>query len=365
MNSLQKLNLNYNPFRDITPSMESNTLLWAEMEEVKTKIEKSYTESIKNNSKQLVLNWGPYGGGKTFSAYYFIKNNNNLSDLTQIYLRCPKDGSKSTDEFFKSIIDYISFDKIHLQIKSLISEYGEQKLMEMLIPKTSHEYAKAICLIGSSNDDIVELMNRFLYVGLTKTELKKLGLAKDIQSDTDVIKFLSGILHCFIGDNNIPIGKVIIWIDEMEDLIYYSPKHYKGFSQVLRDLFDSISSSFLVFLNFTLAEGEESTIELILGGAVWSRVTRKIRYKQFSNTNALEYCSQLIQHAKIDKNKKQPIDEETTHLLINHMMISNLTPREINKHFNSLINYAIENNINEINQDVLANWMKEYEEDNL
>ena len=86
----------------------------------------------------------------------------------------------------------------------------------------------------------------------------------------------------------------------MEDLIYYSPKHYKIFSQVLRDLFDSLHSSVLFFMNFTLAESEESTIELILGGAVWSRITKKIRYKQFTEKNAFDYCNELLTRSKID-----------------------------------------------------------------
>lgn len=363
MTTLKSLNLEYNPFKEITPSKDADSLIWAEMADVKTKLEKAYKDCITNNSKQIVLNWGPYGGGKTFSAYYFIKENKAKEGVTQIYLRCPKDGAKSTDELFKSIIDDLSFDKIHYQIKYLLNKHGEEKVLNFLVPKASREYAKAICLIGSEDDDIRDMMNRFLYVGLTKTELKKLGLAKDIQTDTDSIKFIAALLSCFIGDKTISNGRVVLWIDEMEDLIYYSPKHYKIFSQVLRDLFDSISDGFLTFMNFTLAENEESTIELILGGAVWSRINKKIRYKQFTEVNATIYCKELLNYSKINKDDIKPLDDSLINKMLEIIPDSNLTPREINKHFTSLLNFAIENEDKKIDANVFNSWLSEYAED--
>jgi len=364
MNNISSLNLSYNPYMDLTPSINNDRLIWAEMQEVKSKIERTYSDCINNNSKQLVLNWGAYGGGKTFSAYYFIREKSDIDDLHHIYVRCPKDGAKAADEFFKNIIDFISFEKLQAHIRFLIANNGESLLMQFLTPITGREYSKAICLIGSEDSDVSDTMNRFLYAGLTKTELKKLGLAKDIQTDTDSIKFLAGIISCFIGDGNFYNGKVVFWIDEMEDLIYYSSKHYKGFSQVLRDLFDSISNGFLMFMNFTLAEGEESTIELILGGAVWSRLTKKIRYKQFLLDNALAYSIELLKHAKIDLNNNSPLCEEIIRLVLQQIPLNNLTPREINKHLRSLLSFAIESEVSNIDLNIANKWITEYAEDN-
>ncbi len=364
MSSLADLNLKYDPFREVTPSLDGDNLVWAEMEDVKSKMKKSYDDCINHRSKQVVLNWGKYGGGKTFSAYYFIKEYRQTKNLTQLYLRCPKDGGTATDEFFKGIIDFLSFDSIHEHIKSLLNEHGEKKLMDYLAPKASREYAKAICLIGSDDDNTKTLMNRFLYAGLTKTELGKLGLAKAIQTDTDSIKFLSGLLSCFIGDDNIYSGKVILWIDEMEDLIYYSQKNYKAFSQVLRDLFDSISNGFLVFMNFTLAEGEESTVELILGGAIWSRVTKKIRFKQFTEENAKTYCVELLNYSKANVKEDKPFTKDNIEKIITYIPAGNLTPREINKHFSSLINYGLDKDLKTFTAKNIAEWATEYQENN-
>lgn len=349
-------NLKFNPFANITPSIDDENLVWVQMKEIKEKIENSYKDCLANNSKQIILNWGQYGGGKTFTAYYF--KNLFRDNFTNIYLRCPKDGAKSTDELFKNIIDCLTFEKIHNRVKELNAVVGQQQLLTLLSSKSGSEYAKAILLIGSDDEDIKNTMNRFLYSGLTKTDLKKLGLAKDIQTSTDLIKFLAGIIYLFTFDK----GRVAIWLDEMEDLIYYSPKHYKTLSQVLRDLFDSIPNNILFFMNFTLAESEESTIELILGGAVWSRITKKIRYKQFSQEDALNYCKDLLNNAIVSNNKPFPIADNCILGIIIMIPQNNLTPREINKHFTSFISFCNENG-KKMDEDSFNNWVKYFEDE--
>lgn len=359
----QGLNLSYNPFREITPSKHSQNMVWAEMSDVKARFERLYQECINTDAKQIVLNWGPYGGGKTFSAYYFIKHYQEEEGLTQIYLRNPKDGSKATDEFFKGVIDDLTFDRICDAVSDIIEEIGEVELIRILTPIASREYAKAISLFGKNDDDVRELMNRFLYTGLTKTELKKLGLAKDIQTDTDSIKFLSGIISCFNDERIIANGRLVLWIDEMEDLIYFQPKYYKAYSQILRDLFDSISTGFLVFMNFTLAEGEEGTIEAMLGGALWSRITKRIRFKPFTVENGKVYLSELLQASKIRKSISKPMPQQIVERIIEIIPLNDLTPREINKHAGSLISFALENGVDNIDNALFDIWLEQYTED--
>lgn len=362
MGTLKELNLESNPFKDITPNKEDDKMVWASMTDVKTKLERSYSDCINNNSKQIILNWGQWGGGKTFSAYYFSRKMGSVDNLHHIYLRCPKDGAKAVDEFFTSIIDAFTFEILNDHIHGLINQVGADTLIDYLSPRATREYAKAIVLIGSKDPDIYDMMNRFLFSGLTKTELKKLGLAKDIQTDNDSVKFISGILSCYTGNNLINDGRVVVWLDEMEDLIYFAPKYYKMFSQVLRDLFENIPDRFLFFMNFTLSEGEESVIQLILGDALWSRVTKKIRYKEFNENDALEYINDLLQTSKIDEEKDDPFNIEIARALINNIPLNNLTPREINKNINSLLSYSLENNVSNIDVHVLNEWVKDYSE---
>lgn len=360
MTSLSDLNLSTNPFLYITPNQDgTRPLVWADMTEVKNKIQTSYTNCLRSHGKQIVLNWGPWGGGKTFSSAYFIQEYKSNSELTQIYITCPKDGAKASTELLKNIVDYLTFDKIQEKVKSLIGKYGEVRLVNLLTPRASKEYAKAICLIGSDNAEITDLMNRFLYKGLTKVQLTKLGLAKDLSSGSDISKFLSGLLSCFTEEDDTGNKFLTIWIDEMEDLIYFSPKNYKGFSQSLRDLMDSLPNRFILFMNFTLAEGEEETINLILGGAVWSRITKKIKFTPFSIENALNYSLTLLNDAKINKNKSTPISTNILDKLLRSIPINDLTPRQINKTLNSILEFTMDKGKKNIDDSLFISWASE------
>ena len=57
----------------------------------------------------------------------------------------------------------------------------------------SEAFAKVIIKLADADNEISELMNRYLFVGVTKTELKKLGLSRTLESDIDLMKVLTGI----------------------------------------------------------------------------------------------------------------------------------------------------------------------------
>ena len=349
MKNPEDFKLKENPFQYITPlpGRDGIDMPWANHSTLKENIEGIYERLFNNPPRQIVLNWGPYGGGKTFAAYKFLEKRRERIDLLQTYIRSPKQGNFTGKELYKSLIDFISYRKIKHQIQRLVNELGEDEAFDFISNKIrSEEVTEAILRIGSEDEVISKLMRRYVFEGLTKTELKEVDLPKNIDWGTDSIKFLSGIIHCFIGDQEKIKGRFVLWIDEMEDMIYYSQKEYKAFSQVLRDLFDSLNQHFLVFLNFTLAEPEEDTIELLLGAALWSRINRKIRFKELSNGEALEYCAELISHYHIENglSSYMPFSEDIINGIIRLIPSNSLTPREINRYCGEILNFAMENN---------------------
>lgn len=364
---LNTLNLKFNPFAELTPELQTGKeLIWAGMADVKKKLEKVYADSINYTNRQVVLNWGPWGGGKTYAAIYFLNKKfavKNLN-LTQAYIKAPKKGGSSTDEFFTSIIDAIVFQKIIDQVKSIIKKVGEDEFVRNVGNKiASMEFAKAISLLASDDEDIVELMHRYIYSGVTKAELKRLKLPRDIASDTDSIKVLSGIIYCFIGDGKLYDGKFYLWIDEMEDLIYYSSAQYRSFSQILRELIDRLTERVTVFFNFTLSEPEEKTIELLLGGALWSRITKKIRFKELTQDDAFIYIEELLDNAKMNKKSSVPISKTHFGHVLSYIPQSNMTPREINKYFNGIISFAMDRNETSVDEALIDEYIKHKSED--
>lgn len=362
----EALNLNLNPFADLTPELQiGKQLIWAGMAEVNTKISKVYVDIIRFPNRQIILNWGPWGGGKTYSSIYFINRPQKKGEirLTQSYIKAPKKGPTATKEFFISIIDSITFSEIIRQVKYLINEIGEEEFLKKVGSKiASSEFAKAISLLASEDEEILELTQRYIYSSVTKTELKKLKLPRTLSSDTDSIKVLSGILFCFTGDGVFFDGRFCLWIDEMEDLIYYNSAQYRAFSQVLRDLIDRLTERVTVFFNFTLSEPEEKTIELLLGGALWSRINKKIRFKELNEGDAALYVNDLINSALVNKKNNGPFDDIAIRYLLSFIPSSNLTPREINKYFSGVLNFAIDNKKVTINKLLIEQYIKEKNE---
>lgn len=353
------LNLKDNPFKDLTPSIVldgDQNVPWAGMGVVKKRIEDVYHDASEFSPRQIVLNWGPYGGGKTFSAYYFIKEFSS-EKLIHAYIRCPKDGNLASDELFKNVVDFISFRQLRLIITNLRDKIGEEALFNLINRRIrSEEFTNAILKLASDDEEIIQIMQRYLYSGVTKTELKKLGIPRQIESEIDEVKFLAGLILCIIGTPDDP-NKFVLWIDEMEDLVYYSQKNYKSFSQVLRDLFDTLNDHFTVFLNFTLAEPEESTVELLLGSAVWSRITTKIRYKELSIDDGMEYCSDLITSFQIRKSKDlNPFTRDTIGFVLRLIPEGQITPREINRRFGDILNFALKSGAERIDLPLAKEW---------
>ena len=368
MKKIEDFNLKENPFQYLTANIEydsSESSSWYGLPDLKNKIDGIYEDLVAYKPRQVVLNWGPYGGGKTFTSYHFLKYRNETYDINQIYIRSPKQGNKAGIEFYKSIINYLTYRKIKKQINHLMSIMGEDSFFEFLHARIrSEELTEALMLVGSDDESIQKTMQRYIYEGLTKTELKSLGLAKNIDWGTDSIKFLSGIFHCFIGDQSSYKGKLVLWIDEMEDMIYYSQKEYRSFSQVLRDLMDSVNQHFCVFLNFTLAESEESTIAVLLGEALWSRITRKIRFRELIEEDALIYCKESLEHNQIVKSDDyNPFSEDILKNIFDLIPSENLTPREINRYCGGILQFAMKKEVAEIDINTVQLYFETIEDD--
>ena len=148
----------------------------------------------------------------------------------------------------------------------------------------------------------------------------------------------------------------------MEDLIYFTRNHYRVISQNIRDLFDTLNEDFLIFANFTLAEPDVETIPMLLGSALWSRIGKKIRFKEFNKQEAIEYSNELISFYKINVNNvDSPFSEDLIEKILK-IITDDLTPRNINKTFRDIIQFSISENNDKITEELISNWIKSQQE---
>ena len=359
MKSLLDLNLKNNPFEMLTPSFNGD-FVWAGMTVQKAKIVYAYEQCFLTNARQLILNWGPVGGGKTFAAYYF-KNQNLYPDFLRrvinVYVRTPKDGGNAFMQLFKDFIDSYSMTKIRSEIAEKIGRIGHERVADILrASNISEEFAKAIVKLGDDDEETMNIMTGYVYGISTPAEIKKIGLFRQPKAEPDFVKLLAGIIILLTTETT-QETRLFFWIDEMEDMLYYNSKQFKQFSQSIRDLVDTINEKFTLFLNFTLSEGEEDTVKTLLGEALWSRKNYDIRFKDFKISDGLEYCNDLITHFQIDNTTKYfPFEAAAIEMLLRTLPTALLTPREINKRMNGLLMFSRENDKTMISSQVVAEY---------
>lgn len=358
---LKQAGLSENPFRNIAP-VDPAKVIWADMTDVKNELDSIFREALITSITQVVLNRGPFGGGKTHASRYYSLNNNlppvkgkQVRSTLSLYTRVPKDPGKADQNFYISLLESLKLNNIRNVIKEVIATNGEAKSLELLQDHSgSEDIGLALWMYGNEEEsERIALLRSFLLSGLTKTEMRKLGLGRGITTLEDRFKVLGTVFQSYIGfsqEENIQQHlRLILWIDEMEDLIYFTSKQYRPFTQAIRDLIDRLPNYFTIFLNFTLAEPEaDEDIYIILGGAVKSRISNQVYFKELNLLEAKSFVADLLAHFRSPETKNikdsyYPFEEATLDEILEGLVPR--TPRNINIRCGNIINAAIQDGV--------------------
>jgi hypothetical protein len=355
--------LRQNPFSEIPPRSPEEAV-WAGMSQLKSQFEALFSEALTTPAMQVVLNWGAYGSGKTHAAVYF-GSQNRLPDVEGerventwiLYVHTPRDPSQADTILYRNILEAIRFSRLRQVIRDIIAENGEPAALSILQDIVESEVlGKALCLLGLErngqrqprllqNDDKESaewerLLEAYFFSQHTKGDLRHLGLSRGIDSSQDRFRVLGGILQCLIGlaptQEVNRHSRVFLWIDEMEDLIYFTSRQYRPFTQGLRDLIDRLPNYLTLLLNFTLAAPEAyQDATVVLGQALMDRVTRQIYFQEPNGQVAFEYITDLLNIFRTKDPAENalpltyPFAEETLRVIIDQL--PSRTPRDLNK----------------------------------
>lgn len=350
--------LKKNPF-DLTPPTGREQIIWAGMKQVQQRFDEIFEVALSDPVTQVVLNQGPWGGGKTHASLYFGNKKNLPQTLTnkdrffQISVCVPKEPGKPAEDFYIDVLDMIGMRQVRRIIRDAIGDLSEDETLDLLQEVLgSEELARAFWLYGTQEDNENQaLLRSYFFEGATRAELKKLGIARNITKSQDRFRVLAGVLQCIIGidqhSKSFSPSRVCLWIDEMEDLLFLTSSQFRIVSQGLRDMIDRLPNHFTLFLNMTLTDPEGyEDLEAILGGALLDRVTNVIYFPELEVDEAVEYVDELINHPQ-HREKSLPEWLPPTYpfdLAALQMLLEDLeskTPRNINKRCRNAINTAL------------------------
>ena len=382
MNEIRPVNwsfalLKQNPFPD-TPPHRTEDAVWAGMPRLRSQIEALFIEALTTSATQVVLNRGAFGSGKTHAAVFFgsrdrlpqVVSAHQVKDTLILYVRNPKEGSNASEILYQDIIEAIRFGRLRRTIKELIAERGKQGALQILQDVSQSEaLGQAIWLLGleergyrqlelfneeTESPEWRRMLEAYFFSQVTKGDLKELGLSRGIGSSQDRFRVLSAILHGFIGFSSAGEltnhQRVILWIDEMEDLIYFTSRQHRPFTQGLRELIDRLPYYFTLFMNFTLTSPEEwEDINVTLGGAVMDRVTHHVYFQEPNQDEALEYVCELMQKFRTKDPESlglpltYPFTEDTLQMAIS--TLPSCTPRDLNQRCSAIVTKALQRGV--------------------
>lgn len=368
--------LKQNPFPN-TPPRRPEEAIWAGMPRLKSQFNSLFTEALTTSVTQVVLNRGAWGSGKTHAAIFFGLHERlpqigsaQVSDTIVLYVRTPKEAATSDVILYQSIIETIRFNRLRQIIRALNEEQGKQEALKTLQDAAQSEVlGRAIWLLGLEKsgygqlqlfDEVHEMaewrrmLEACFFSQATKSDLKELGLSRGIASSQDRFRVLSAVLNSLIGfaatENIAKHRRVILWIDEMEDLIYYTSRQHRPFTQGLRDLIDSLPYYFTLLMNFTLTTPEQwEDITVTLGGALMDRVTHQIYFQEPNQDEAVDYVRDLLRQFRTENPATRnlpdtyPFAEDTLRTAIS--TLPSCTPRDLNQRFSYIINKALQRGV--------------------
>ena len=366
-----------NPF-SISPPEEAEDVVWAGLPELKNQIEQKLIEARSSATTQVILNRGPLGGGKTHALRFYSLLDNwpppgsgqRVRDVVVIPVFTPKETGKADRDFYVDVLERLGMARIRQAVISALQEVGPQAGLVALQRITGSEsLGRAIQMLGvddgpaqghlfkvGSRTERDLLLDAYFLDGCTKAELRKLGLARNIDKAQDRFRVLAGLLHCFIGltpDRQATTHRrVCLWLDELEDLVYFTAAQYRPFTQGPRDLIDRLPSFFTLLLNFTLTTPQElDEIEIIMGKPLVDRLTDYVIFSEMTPEQSLQYVRELLAHWRttppesLDLSLLYPFKEDALRYLIENL--DKRTPRSVNKRCHNAAMAALRQRVTE------------------
>jgi len=362
-----------NPFVS-TPPMPGEEIIWADMSEQKEKLEGRIRSALLTSPSSLVLNYGAWGGGKTHAARYFSQESvlKDLSDKVDVVLplsiivNIPRGAKSVIRDIYLNLLDAIGLWQISQSLSKVIDALGRDQFSRVARGfLRSEEFVSALFLLAGeppqfgqlgmrlvTKERVSPLLKRYFMASTTSSELRELGLSRSIESGSDMISMLSAIFNLLLYSTTGVAAKyseIIIWFDEMEEIVSLPGKEQVTLNSLIRDLTDFVPGNLTVFINFTPRPGGKiEEVSSYLTDAVWSRFRERIMFFGLDGENVEKYILDLLNAPKFRPNELKakcpddffPFSDDALRFLVTELG-DHTVPRYINEACSSVVERAL------------------------
>ena len=253
--------LSRNPFpASVVP--RKDVIFWADREEVRKRLLRFIQKKSEGTVETLLL-LGNYGQGKTH-AMLFISLYCKKRQIPHAYISNP---GESFISFSRKAIESIGFERIVVTCSRVLQDNRDEILERMkeddtlkllniqsLSAERMIRYAfpnidgdLAIVLGHVYNNRLLDLSRAWILGrDLTRTEMGRLNVSRDISSDEYAAKILADVLRIILAANE----RFVILLDEFEDVANLSPSSALAYGKALRRFIDENISNLKIIISF-------------------------------------------------------------------------------------------------------------------
>ncbi|QTA89694.1 hypothetical protein [Desulfonema magnum] len=365
-----RFKLKDNPFRPALP-LSPEDIIWLGTDRLKTQIEKRIMLAMRTSSSRVILNWGDYGNGKTYTAAYYSRTRRlkelsdklSVSPAKSIKVCLPRTSKNIVQAFWRALLGQIRFDDIISGFKQLKKIFKDD--FDKIVAANSDDNLIGqlfITVANESESQKTDDIKNYFYSDKTETMLKQSDVPPGISDDEQVVNLISTIFNCLTYKKKI-YSAILLWIDEFENIDTVRKSDADRFAAFLKQLTDKSPNNLNIFLNFTPKKFLAlEDLSVYLGEALLNRAKLKIRFDAPSADEAADYLRALLNHPSYrteekPENKFCPFSEELVTYILQH--IGRLSIRKINEVFSIILEMALIEETKEITIDFVETIKEE------
>jgi hypothetical protein len=342
-NAWQSLGLKADPF-PLTPTPESE-FVWAGQAQLKSELDEILKQARATETTQFVGLIAPWGSGKTHALGYYSHPQNlpgtelqAIEKTRLVPVTFPKSEKQIAEGFFLRVIDKLGWENVVKRVVTFNEENPNQfsKLIATLLQDNA-DLIRAFDYL--KNPDLDEetsfVVQSYLFGEASKRDRNKLRFVRSGNTVEERYLSLNAFLALETKWKSAQRMRIVLWIDEAENLIKLSSSNFDPFTQGLRDVLDmsrKVYGCLTVVINFTPeSRNVEGEMFAILGSALYDRLDKKISIAPMTPEDAKAFVLESLRGYGINKNKKQEVFSPEAIDYLPTVLGDAVTPRRINR----------------------------------
>ena len=349
----EALGLKADPF-PLTPIPESD-FVWAGQAQLKTELDEIIKQGRATDSTQFVGLVAPWGSGKTHALGYYSHPENlptielqTLKEFKFVGVTFPKSEKQIAEGFFHRVVDKLNWTNLIAKVV----DFGQAH---------PDEYTKLISPLLQDNADLIRAFDylrkpeldeatsfavqSYLFGQASKRDRDKLRFIRPGNSVEERYLSLNAFLALETGWKSAERTRLVLWIDEAENLIKLSSSNFDPFTQGLRDVLDVARKVFgclTVIINFTPeSRNFEGEMFAILGSALYDRIDKKITIPPMNAEDAKTFVLEALRGYALDPSTAPKIFTQGVVDFLPTILGEAMTPRRVNRICSALVNCVL------------------------